>query len=115
MKLDKFISNVLNDIDNGMNSAKELTNRDYYVQTSDKAGVSFDIAVTTANSTDSKIEGHAKAGFIEVLGAGVGANINDKNENSEISRIQFTVHVPSYTIDEDQKYSQKINSAQDIG
>lgn len=100
MKLDEFITNVLLDIDKGLNGAREKARRRYLVDTSGQKGVSFDIAVTTIKATNSQAEGAAKAGFIEVLGAGVGAKLENKNENSEASRIQFTVYVPSQTDDE---------------
>lgn len=100
MKLNEFISNVLQDIDNGLSVAKEKTHRNYYIELNGNSGVSFDIAVTTTNSTGSQAEGTAKAGIIEVLGAGVGAKLENKKENSEVSRIKFTVFVPSETEEE---------------
>ena len=115
MKLDEFISNVLQDIDKGMSSAKGSTNRDYFILTTDKPGVSFDIAVTTTKSSDAEVNGKANVGFIEVLGAGVGTTIGNKKEDSEASRIQFTIHVPPQTIEENQRIYQNHNRAQDIG
>ncbi|MGH2612410.1 MAG: hypothetical protein ACRDFB_05110 [Rhabdochlamydiaceae bacterium] len=97
MKLDVFITNVLLDIDKGLNSAKEQTGKKYQVEGGNNKGVEFDIAVTTVNSTEAQAEGKAKVGFVEVLGAGVGAKLGNKNENSEISRIQFTIYVPPKT------------------
>ncbi len=97
MKLDEFITNVLLDIDRGLINAKAESNRNYYILSTDKGGVGFDIAVTTTNTTEKSTEGKAKAGFIEVLGAGVGGKIGKTTEHSEVSRIQFFVHVPSQT------------------
>jgi hypothetical protein len=97
MKLDEFIANVLQDIDNGLQRSGTKTDRKYYVEVSKNSGVSFDIAVTTVNTSDTQAEGKAKAGFIEVLGAGVGAKLEDKKEDSQVSRIQFVVHVPYTT------------------
>lgn len=99
MKLDEFISNVLQDIDTGLQEALKKTDRHYFVKTGNDSadGVNFDIAVTTTRSSGSKAEGTAKAGFIQVLGAGVGAELEDKNENSQVSRIQFSVYVPTQT------------------
>lgn len=97
MKLDEFIKNVLTDIDNGLKSATESTDRGYYVEINNQSGVRFDIAVTTVSAKGTQAEGKAKVGFIEVLGAGVGAKLEEQSENSEVSRIQFTVAVPSET------------------
>jgi hypothetical protein len=107
MKLDDFISNVLQDINRGIQNAKSATNRDYHIQTGSNDGVSFDIAVTTVSSSGSEAKGNAKAGFIEVLGADVGATLQKKDENSEVSRIQFTIYVPPQTeaeIEEDRRH-----------
>jgi hypothetical protein len=108
VKLDDLITNVLKDINNGLHQAASNTDRKYSVVTTDNKGVSFDIAVTTVNSRESQAEGQAKAGFIEVLGANVGAKIGDKKENSQvIGRIQFTVYVPHLTNQEDAEWSRK--------
>lgn len=97
MILSEFVANVLQDIDNGLKQAGHKTGREYSVVVGTDGGVNFDIAVTTLISKGSQAEGQAKAGFIEVLGANVGAKIEDKKENSEISRIQFKVEVPFQT------------------
>lgn len=105
MKIDEFINNVLVDIHNGIKKAGKTTDRDYYVQIGSNGGVTFDIAVTTVNAqgsqTENKSEAGAKLGFIEVVGAKIGSNIGTKSENkienSEISRIKFTVFVPIQT------------------
>lgn len=97
MKLDEFITNVLLDIDKGIISAKQTSNKKYHVNTTDNNGVLFDIAVTAANSTDSIAEGSAKIGFVQVVGAGLGSKSENKTENSQISRIQFTINVPKQT------------------
>jgi hypothetical protein len=103
MKLDQFITTVLNDIDSGLKQARERTHRKYYVDARDNKGVTFDIAVTTVNSSGTEAKGTAKAGFVEVLGAQVGATLEDKKENSQVSRIQFTVYVPDQTVEEEQE------------
>src|SRR5690242_18528548 len=105
MKIDEFVKNVLIDINNGLKEAGAITDRSYHIQINDSNGVSFDIAVTTLNTqgsqTEGKTEAGAKIGFIEVVAAKIGSNlgtrIEDKIENSEISRIQFTVYVPNRT------------------
>lgn len=97
MKLDEFVTNVLIDINKGLQDGLDRTGRKYYVENSGNKGVSFDIAVTTINSTGHQAEGTAKAGIIEVLGAGVGAKLEGKKEKSEASRIQFSVFVPYET------------------
>lgn len=108
MKLDEFITNVLMDIDSGLANAKGKANRNYYVSSIDKGGVSFDVAVTTINTSEKTAEGKAKVGFIEVLGAGVGGKLENTSERSEASRIQFSVYVPSQTKAESEEQSRKI-------
>ena len=81
------------DINNGLAAAKEKVNRNYYVSSSVKGGVHFDIAVTTNSSSSSKAEGAAKVSIIHVLGAGVNAGLESKDENSQVSRIQFYIYV----------------------
>lgn len=106
MKLNEFIANVLSDIDVGLKDAKIRTGRNYIVEvTEGNAGVSFDIAVISKDLEGSQLEGHAKAGFVEVLGANVGAKLEDKKENSEVSRIQFKVYVPHITESEEKRNS----------
>ncbi len=102
MKLDEFVASVLHDINSGLSQAKSKTGRKYYIKVSDDKGVSFDIAVTTANSSGTQIEGAVKAGFIEVVGAKMGAQSEDKEENSQVSRIQFTV-VPHAQTEEEER------------
>jgi len=105
MKLNEFIKSVLVDINTGLTDAEKDTDKGYHIQGSDNNGVSFDIAVTTVNSSGSQVEGKAEGkagiGFVEVVGvhlnSGVGAKTEDKQENSAISRIQFTIYVPSST------------------
>jgi hypothetical protein len=112
MKLNEFISNVLQDIDRGLHEAKEKTDRKYFVESGQNRGVHFDIAVTTTTSTGSQAEGNAKASIIQVLGAGVGAKVEDKNENSQISRIQFSVYVPPETTTEYKRETLRRNNDQ---
>lgn len=113
MKLNQFITDVLQDIDSGLKAAKDKTGRSYQVETSNTRGVHFDIAVTAQNSSSSSAEGEARAGFIEVLGAEVGAKLENKNENSEVSRIQFSVYVPSQTDQEKQAERARIEAARE--
>jgi hypothetical protein len=100
VKLNDFLATVLQDINDGLRQAGANTDRKYSIGTTDNQGVSFDIAVTTVNTSGTQAEGQAKAGFIEVLGANVGAKVEDKKENSQVSRIRFTVHVPYQTTQE---------------
>ena len=94
MKLDQFINNVLQDVETAINTARSQNDKNYYIESK---GISFDIAVTTSNTSGSVAESKAKLGIIEVLGAGVGAKNEDKTEDSQVSRIQFTVYVPAKT------------------
>jgi hypothetical protein len=100
MKLDDFITNVLTDINQGIKNAEGVTNRKYQVETSGESGVRFDIAVTTTNKTGSNLDGKLNASIIEVLGANVGGKLEHNNENSEASRISFSIFVPPSTIEE---------------
>ena len=97
MKLNQFVSDVLKDINDGIEDARKQTGRRYRVQTSDNKGVSFDVAVTAEDTESHTAEGEAKAGFVQVLGAGVSAKLESKQANSEVSRIQFTIYIPSVT------------------
>jgi hypothetical protein len=101
MKLDEFISTVLVDINLGLGIAKEKTQKYYTIESS--KGVSFDIAVTTLTSKETVKEGGAKVGIVEVLGAKVGIKDDSTQENSNSSRIQFTVYIPPRTIEEERQ------------
>ncbi len=105
MKLDEFIASVLHDINSGLSQARSKTGRKYSVDARDNKGVSFDIAVTVVDSKVTHKEGAAnaglKAGLIEVVGAKAGLKLEDKEENSQVSRIQFTVDVPHQTEEEE--------------
>jgi hypothetical protein len=71
MTLKEFISNVLQDIDEGLEAASQKTKRLYSVNTGredyNDEGVDFDIAITTSYSDSSKLEGSTKSGIIQVL------------------------------------------------
>ena len=98
MKLDEFIKNVLLDIDKGLIEAEKITGKEYFIYPSKESdGVIFDIAVTVIDSKTESKEASAKAGFVQVLGAGVGGKIENKEESSKVSRIQFAVYVPRKT------------------
>ena len=104
MKLDEFVSQVLQNIENGLTEAKNKTDKTYFIQTSNDGGVNFDVAVTTLKGDRYDIQGKMKVGIIEVLGAGVEANLGENTEKTEVSRIRFTVYVPSQTENEDKAY-----------
>ncbi len=93
MKLDEFITNVLKDIEKGLKNAENVTEKYYFINPSDNGGVKFDIAVTVSDLKSSTTEGSAKAGFVQVLGAGLETKFENKEENSKVSRIQFTVFI----------------------
>jgi len=112
MELSNFITKVLTDIENGILNAKNITGKSYYVDLGNKSGVNFDIAVTTNDTTSSSVDAKANAGIIQVLGAGIGATIEEKSENNKISRIQFLIVVPNKTdsqIQRDMTESRRIN------
>src|SRR3954469_14913918 len=101
MRLDEFITSVLISINNGLSAAQEQTDRKYSVMstyTHSESGVHFDIAVTTSSMSGSKAEGAARAGLIQVVDAKLGAEIEDRKEDSQISRIVFSVYVPPRTV-----------------
>ena len=94
MSLGEFIEQVLLEINTGLSKASDYADRNYYVDTTQSKGVDFDIAVTTVTSTSAEASAQAKAGVIQVLGIGIGGKAEGKIENSEVSRIKFTVYVP---------------------
>lgn len=113
MNIGEFVSSVLVQIHNGIKSAEAEADKEYYILTSnDKRGVYFDIAVTTTTMNSSKIEGEisadAKANLIQVVSAKLDAkvtgNSSQETENSEISRVQFTVYVPPRSKKEEEAY-----------
>jgi hypothetical protein len=108
MKINEFVANVLKDINSGIQEAEKHASRDYSVSNN---GVSFDIAVIAQNSSSTAAEGQAKVGFVQVLGASVDAKLENKKENSEVSRIQFTVYVPTQTKEEEAENSRQIQAA----
>jgi hypothetical protein len=110
MKIDEFVANVLKDINAGILQAKGETHRGYSIGVTGADGVSFDIAVTTTYSSNIEGEGKAKIGIIEVLGAGVAVKAGDKSEKNEVSRIQFSVHVPSRTREEEDADTREIQA-----
>lgn len=109
MKLDEFITNVLQDIHTGLQNAENKTGKGYFIEVSDKKGVQFDIAVTVLNSENTTTEGKAQAGIIQVLGAGIGTKIENKEESNKVSRIQFTVYVPPKTKQQEKEENDKWN------
>lgn len=113
MELKEFISSVLQNIDNGFCEAKSKTSKSYHVQND---GVTFDVAVTTSNNSEATASGKIGAGIIQVLGAGVSGEIKEMSGKNEVSRIKFTVYVPSQT-DEEIKtvYANAPHRAIDIG
>jgi hypothetical protein len=100
MKLDQFVSDTLIEIMTGVADAQHRW------ATGGKKGtinpvwggyekgqqavreVTFDVAVTVSESTNGKVDGG-----IKVVGVGVEAGLNKKAENSNVSRISFSVPV----------------------
>jgi len=114
MKLNEFVTGVLNDIEAGLTEAEKNTNKKYFITDSNNIkGVLFDVAVTTTLSNNAMAEGKANAGIIQVLGAGVGGKMETNKENSEASRIQFTVFIPTLTKGEETARYSKLNQNQE--
>ena len=109
MKLNEFVSQVLLDINSGIKTAYESSDRKYYVDTTNGNGVTFDVAVTTTTQSETSADGKISAGIIEVLGANVSGKIQGKTENSEVSRIKFTINVP---YDTQAEYHENIRRSQ---
>ncbi|MFH0863849.1 MAG: hypothetical protein V1858_02090 [Candidatus Gottesmanbacteria bacterium] len=111
MKLDEFITQVLLDIDNGITKARGTTSKAY--QVGSNGDVSFDVAVTTTDTSSTEAGGEVKAGIVQVIGIGGGGKVSKENikENIEISRIQFSVHVPARTVTEDEAQSRAVAEA----
>lgn len=90
MQLKDFITMVLVDIEQGINTAAQQTNRFTYLKTYGGAGdegVEFDIAVTASTEASGKIGA-------EVLS--VGAKTEGKISQEKVSRIKFKVNVGNY-------------------
>jgi len=112
MKIDEFVKNILVDIDNGINEAQKITHKNYCVKDT-KGGVTFDIAVTVINNVIGNLTAGGKAetntgtSIIQVVAGNVGAeghiegNIEGKTSNSEISRITFSIRLPTDTIEKE--------------
>jgi len=108
MNISEFVTGVLTDIEKGMANARNTTGKGYIVVDSDNlSGVHFDIAVTTTTTDNTTTEGKANAGYIQVLGAGIGVKNQTGKENNEVSRIQFSIHVPKMT---DRDYDASANT-----
>ncbi len=101
---------MLQDIDGGLKEAEQKTGRKYYVEISSSGGVSFDAAVTVINSTSGEVKGKGGISLIEVVSANIAGGVEKKMENTEVSRIQFTVHVPQQTQDEIKQEEEKIEA-----
>lgn len=116
MKLNEFISNVLLDIDEGIKVAREKTDKSYYIDSSsnDIKGVHFDIAVTTSSTDSSQTDGGVNAGIIKIFEANVNAKLENINQNSEVSRIQFTIYVPTRTSTEETNLYRQSPAKNDI-
>jgi hypothetical protein len=93
MRLDEFIATVLHDVNAGLELAKSKTGKNYSIETGEFPGVRFDVAVTPVHNRTTQEEGAAKAGCIEVLEANLKERLEDKEEKSQVSRIQLIVHV----------------------
>ncbi|MCX6784000.1 MAG: hypothetical protein NT141_02945 [candidate division WWE3 bacterium] len=95
MKLDDFVAGALSDINKGLSDASKVTGKSSYIEiSSPNNGVHFDVAVTTANSTEQSADGKIGIGVIQVVGLGVNATVKNNDASSVVSRIQFTVVVP---------------------
>ncbi|MBP9798285.1 hypothetical protein KBC70_04035 [Candidatus Woesebacteria bacterium] len=90
MKLSDFITTVLVDIENRVNSAGRTTNRYTYLHTignKGDEGVEFDVAITAGGEAPGKIGA-------EVFS--VVAKTEGKVTSEEVSRIRFIVMVGNY-------------------
>ncbi|SHK76837.1 hypothetical protein SAMN02745216_04047 [Desulfatibacillum alkenivorans DSM 16219] len=123
MKLDDFIENALVDIASGIKKAQEKykslggqvnpTGLDYkkiemavakHKKTSRIAqAVEFEIAVSAGN----KVQGSGKAG-IQVLDVGISGKVEGANEESNVSKIRFSIPVifPKSVYSEDENEGQ---------
>lgn len=91
MDLEKFISETLVSVKNGLHSANETIGKDtaptFLIGVDGSEKIYFDIAVTVSKNT--KKEG---AGKIEVISLGVGGSFNKTEAQEYVSRIKFSVH-----------------------
>jgi hypothetical protein len=104
MNISEFVSNVLIQIEDGLNVAEKATGKSYYIQEPYKEkGVSFDIAITSVAIYDSKSEKKGdfslKSSVLQIAEVDLNGEYEkgsgDKVENSKVSRVQFTVNVPA--------------------
>jgi hypothetical protein len=100
MNLKDFISNVLVDIDAGIDAARQSANRRIWLASQDKKRtVEFDIAVTI----EEKGTGNGKAGIKVLKFVESGVSISQENTNSTVSRITFGVNMPALTKEEEEE------------
>jgi hypothetical protein len=93
MRLNEFIATVLDDINTGLEQAQSKTGKNYSLETGEYPDVRFDLAITPVHARRTKKEGAGKAAFIEVLEANLEERVDNKEEKSQVSRIQFIVDV----------------------
>jgi len=90
MKLRDFITDVLVDIESGVNGAARATNRLtclYTLGTNGTEGVEFDVAVTASTEASGNVGA-------EVFS--IGAKAEGKMSNERISSVRFRVMVGNY-------------------
>lgn len=100
MELKEFVQNVLVEINEAVDEARQGTSRDiYFDESKSSRTVEFDIAVTASD----KIDGKGKAGIKVLTFAQAGGEIAQQTTNSTVSRVQFGLHISSDTKEERQE------------
>jgi hypothetical protein len=98
MELQKFISNALLSIVNGVHEANtqnncfELSGSIHYSKGADGAKVDFDLSVVVEQSNE---QGSEKGGGlkIQIFSAGINSQERDIQKNQSVQKIQFSVFI----------------------
>lgn len=90
MDIEEFVKDVLTQVTKSVNDNKSGGKTSYQVDTTD--GVSFDLAVTTAES-ESKNSSMSGGMKVKVIGAEGSKNKSTESTKEISSRVQFKVHV----------------------
>lgn len=105
MNLKDFVKKVVTDLDGAVNEARTEMERDISFTTDkNNQSIKFDIAVSV-DETKSK---SGKAGVRVLEFAEAGANLENQQRNSTISRVSFGLYIAERTKQEQQRDSAEI-------
>ncbi len=105
MELREFIRNVLVQVNQAVDEARNETKRNISFSEKDSVRtIEFDIAVSAENSDSAS----GKAGIKVLQFAEAGGDIKQENKNSTVSRITFGLRINPMTRDEEQEQQEEI-------